>query len=749
MIPNLQLTDAAADAPEKPGTSASPSQPSGESGQEHVKLMDRWPDREVSAQRLRGSIHLHGGGRGLCAEDDRFVQFRKAFVDAGRAALPFFLGRVKIVVLSSCGCRPDPMWHELGSVTEVAPQSRAEADSAQLSELIDAAQCVWVTGGDQGRLRGALSGSGLERALQRLLRRGGALGGSSAGASLLCALCPNFDEVMEGLDLVPGATVLTHLFKRGRQDRLAALVSCFPGLWGFGLDEAAGLVWSSEMLRVSCWSPVLVLRNIDGQCFGALLQPGFRGSLEEVEQQMQELGAMTWQPENIQLPGEELWSLNWAAKQALVDGPIEDVQTNAAFNDLEGHHFLSWKLPPQEEEMQALFFSSHRYLEVSFELEDLPLLCQLALVHQTALPGRGGLEGDCAHHSRGGGVHGIFKEAKIITHDAEETLASNGFDIKPIQIAAAAGRAKIPKAGAWSSALSLLSTVAAVSLRANRISVSASLGACRMAGLWTWALRLLRQRGRGLRVDAVAYNSAISACSGEPWQESLDLVQQLRQSQLEADVITYNASVTVCGRAAQWKAATQLALLQKRSLQPDLYTRNAAMAACDQGHAWQTAVASLAILCTETVSADVLSYSTAMSACGKASSWRGAGHVLASAAAMLVQINLVSYDSALTACGNSARWRCASHLFEAAAAAGLCRNAITLNAALTAFARSARWRRALLALLSSPKVPRPGAISFNAVISACESGCLMNNASSCVDKSLQRCSSLAPGSFVN
>ena len=32
-----------------------------------------------------------------------------------------------------------------------------------------------------------------------------------------------------------------------------ALVSCFPGLWGFGLDEAAGLVWSSEMLRVSCW----------------------------------------------------------------------------------------------------------------------------------------------------------------------------------------------------------------------------------------------------------------------------------------------------------------------------------------------------------------------------------------------------------------------------------------------------------------------------------------------------------------
>ena len=42
MIPNLQLTDSAADAPEKPGTGASPNQPSGESGREHVKLSP-WP----------------------------------------------------------------------------------------------------------------------------------------------------------------------------------------------------------------------------------------------------------------------------------------------------------------------------------------------------------------------------------------------------------------------------------------------------------------------------------------------------------------------------------------------------------------------------------------------------------------------------------------------------------------------------------------------------------------------------------
>ncbi|CAJ1347700.1 unnamed protein product, partial [Effrenium voratum] len=50
-----------------------------------------------------------------------------------------------------------------------------------------------------------------------------------------------------------------------------------------------------------------------------------------------------------------------------------------------GHHFLCWQLP--EEESQMLCFSSHCHLSITFDLEDLPLLCCLALVHRTDLGG--------------------------------------------------------------------------------------------------------------------------------------------------------------------------------------------------------------------------------------------------------------------------------------------------------------------------------------------------------------------------
>ena len=146
MIPNLQLIDSADTCPSRTSTPAQGPRP--------IKLifgcnnmsaipdfavqvtrplkiallrMDRW-EAQAPVQSLRGSIHLFGGGRGLCLEDDRFVtcqhtriplgrhlfvltlgqvHFRKAFVEAGRAALPFYFGRVNIVLISSAGAAQD------------------------------------------------------------------------------------------------------------------------------------------------------------------------------------------------------------------------------------------------------------------------------------------------------------------------------------------------------------------------------------------------------------------------------------------------------------------------------------------------------------------------------------------------------------------------------------------------------------------------------------------------------------------
>eukprot|EP00434_Breviolum_minutum_P037418 symbB.v1.2.033176.t2/scaffold4088.1/size44913/3 len=220
-------------------------------------------------------------------------------------------------------------------------------------------------------------------ALQRLLARQGAVGGASAGASLLCALCPNFDEIMEGLDLIPGL-VLSHVLRRDRQDRLAAIADCFRGMWCWGLDEAAGLVLMGNQLHVTCRSPVLAVRHDESACMACLLVPGFQGSLEEVEKQMKEFQSIHWHPEQVMAKGTELWSVHWSGQHALADGPIQGVETNGNFQGVESHQFLSWKLPM--EDASALVFGSHYHLSITFDLEDLPLICCLLLV-QCAGPG--------------------------------------------------------------------------------------------------------------------------------------------------------------------------------------------------------------------------------------------------------------------------------------------------------------------------------------------------------------------------
>ncbi|CAK9069410.1 unnamed protein product [Durusdinium trenchii] len=353
-------------------------------GEAMTKLMDRWNDHiHQDLLPKSGSFHLYGGGP---AEDELFVQFRRGFAERARRALPWrsMLGRVKIVIIS-CGYRPDDLWDELGDVTEVSLQSRADADSAHVSSLIDAAQCVWFTSGDQSCLRGVLRGTALEKALQRLLQRHGAVGGTAAGASVLCALCPNFDEIMEGLDLIQGLA-LSHLLRRQRQHRLRAICDCFRPAWGLGLDEGAGLVLTPKKLQVSCWSPVLMVRHVDDECMAALLPPGFQGNLQELQRRMRPFGSINWAPEVAIARGEEMWSVQWCSKKALADGPIDEVQTNATFEDVHCHHFLSWKLP-MEDACDALCFSSHSYLSISFDLDDLPLLCCLSLVYRT---GEGG-----------------------------------------------------------------------------------------------------------------------------------------------------------------------------------------------------------------------------------------------------------------------------------------------------------------------------------------------------------------------
>jgi cyanophycinase len=88
-----------------------------------------------------------------------------------------------------------------------------------------------------------LAGSRAWEAMRNAFSAGAVIGGSSAGAMVLCEHCfdPASQQVMPGLNLLPGCCVLPHhnTFGKSWAPRLALLL---PGATLLGIDEETGLL---------------------------------------------------------------------------------------------------------------------------------------------------------------------------------------------------------------------------------------------------------------------------------------------------------------------------------------------------------------------------------------------------------------------------------------------------------------------------------------------------------------------------
>ncbi len=146
-----------------------------------------------------------------------------------------------------------------GEVIGVRPENRAEASNGQLSETLAGATAVFMTGGNQLKLSGFITGTPFGAAIHAAHRRGVVVGGTSAGASILADYMIAFgsggstprqrmSQLSAGLGLVTGAVIDQHFEQRNRYGRLLSLVAQSPSLLGIGIDEDTAAV-----IRGRCW----------------------------------------------------------------------------------------------------------------------------------------------------------------------------------------------------------------------------------------------------------------------------------------------------------------------------------------------------------------------------------------------------------------------------------------------------------------------------------------------------------------
>ena len=133
-------------------------------------------------------------------------------------------------------------------------REREQSELPETLKLIEEANCLMFSGGDQSKIVDKIGGTTLHQIISRKLQEEVfVLAGTSAGAMCMStemisgghsteALFKGGVHMRDGMGFLPEVIIDTHFIQRGRFGRLSEAVGKFPKLLGLGLAEDTGLI---------------------------------------------------------------------------------------------------------------------------------------------------------------------------------------------------------------------------------------------------------------------------------------------------------------------------------------------------------------------------------------------------------------------------------------------------------------------------------------------------------------------------
>ena len=133
-------------------------------------------------------------------------------------------------------------------------RKRNQSDISDYLRMMEEAQCVMFSGGNQSKITRNIRGTQLHEILSNRYRKDKlVVAGTSAGAMCMSeemiaggssreAFVKGAVKMDKGLGFIPNLTIDSHFIRRGRFGRLAEAVAKFPSMVGIGLAEDTGMV---------------------------------------------------------------------------------------------------------------------------------------------------------------------------------------------------------------------------------------------------------------------------------------------------------------------------------------------------------------------------------------------------------------------------------------------------------------------------------------------------------------------------
>jgi len=161
------------------------------------------------------------------------------------SSIPVEVGKNYIAAFNRLGCE---------SIHVLDIREREQAEDPAFLELVNTADCIMLSGGDQSRIVDIIGETTMHQVLKhRFQNEAVVIAGTSAGAMAMSnemiyggssteALLKGSVKMRKGMNFIPGLIIDSHFIKRGRFGRLTEAVAKYPHLLGVGLAEDTGLV---------------------------------------------------------------------------------------------------------------------------------------------------------------------------------------------------------------------------------------------------------------------------------------------------------------------------------------------------------------------------------------------------------------------------------------------------------------------------------------------------------------------------
>jgi len=147
-----------------------------------------------------------------------------------------------------------------GKIQALRLEGRAAADDSHTQAVLEQATGIFISGGDQSRIR-TVVGSATNALLSRRLQDDAVVvAGTSAGATALGRtmilggegpdVCASAVRTGPGLGLLPDVVIDMHFSERGRLPRLLSAIALDPAHLGVGIDEDTAILVGEDSFEV-------------------------------------------------------------------------------------------------------------------------------------------------------------------------------------------------------------------------------------------------------------------------------------------------------------------------------------------------------------------------------------------------------------------------------------------------------------------------------------------------------------------